>query len=83
MADPVAPLKRTLWAEIDHRRDELARLCADSLRVPAENPAGDTRAIADHYTGVLERAGLPVERFVADMRGGLTASLFASVLLET
>jgi succinyl-diaminopimelate desuccinylase len=105
--------------------------------VPPENPPGDTTAIADHYTAVLRRAGLPVERFepkpgivslvstqpgrsahprfvlnghldhfpsedpalwsfphdglvrdgkilgrgVSDMRGGLTASLFAYLLV--
>jgi succinyl-diaminopimelate desuccinylase len=138
VADRVALLKRELWAEIDRRQDELARLCADGLRVPAENPPGDTRPIAAHYSALLERAGLPVERFeprpthvslvstqpgrgthprfvlnghldhfpaddaalwafppyggriedgkilgrgVADMRGGLTASLFAYLLL--
>jgi succinyl-diaminopimelate desuccinylase len=138
VTDPAA-VKQELWAEIDRRRDELARLCAEGLKVPAENPPGDTRAIADHYTAVLQRAGLPVERFeprpghvslvstqpgreegprfvfnghldhfpaddpalwsfppyggrieggkilgrgVADMRGGLTASLFASLLLH-
>jgi succinyl-diaminopimelate desuccinylase len=135
----LAAVKRELWSEIDRRRDELARLCADGLKVPAENPPGDTRAIADHYSAVLQRAGLPVERFeprpgnvslvstqpgraggprfvfnghldhfpaddpalwsfppyggriedgkilgrgVADMRGGLTASLFAHLLLH-
>ena len=56
-------VKQRLWAEIDRRRDELAQLCADSLAVPAENPPGDTTAIAEHFTGVLRRAGLPVERF--------------------
>jgi succinyl-diaminopimelate desuccinylase len=138
-SERTAAVKRELWAEIDRRRDELARLCADSLRVPAENPPGDTRAIADHYTGVLGKAGLRVERVeprpaavslvatlpgpaarpaftfnghldhfpaddpalwsfppyggeirdgkilgrgVSDMRGGLTASLFACLLLH-
>lgn len=55
-----ADWKHRLWTEIDRRRDELARLCADGLRVPAENPPGNTVAIADHYTRILERAGLPV-----------------------
>jgi succinyl-diaminopimelate desuccinylase len=55
--------KHRMWEEIDRRRDELARLCADGLKIPAENPPGDTRAIADHLAGVLQRAGLPVERF--------------------
>jgi succinyl-diaminopimelate desuccinylase len=138
-SDRTAGLKRELWAEIDRRRDDLARLCADGLRVPAENPTGDTRAIADHYTRILDKAGLRVERVeprpgavslvtslpgraarprftfnghldhfpaddpalwsyppyggeirdgkilgrgVADMRGGLTASLFAFLLLH-
>jgi succinyl-diaminopimelate desuccinylase len=139
IVNTVAETKRRLWAEIDRRRDELARLCADGLKVPAENPPGDTTKIADHYTAVLQRAGLPVERFeprpgivslvstqpgrsehprfvlnghldhfpaddralwsfdpyggeirdgkilgrgVSDMRGGLTASLFACMLVH-
>jgi len=61
-SERTATLKRELWAEIDRRRDELARLCADGLRVPAENPPGDTRAIADHYARVLDQAGLRAER---------------------
>ena len=139
MADRLSGLKQELWAEIDRGQDELARMCADGLRVPAENPPGDTRAIAAHYAAILEKAGLPVERFeprptnvslvsvqpgraarprfvlnghldhfpaddpalwsfppyegrieggrilgrgVADMRGGLTASLFAFLLIH-
>jgi succinyl-diaminopimelate desuccinylase len=135
----IAETKQRLWTEIDRRRDELARLCAECLRVPAENPSGDTTAIANHYAAILERAGLPVERFeprpgivslvstqrgqrdrprfvlnghldhfpaddlslwtfppyegiirdgkilgrgVSDMRGGLTASLFAYLLVH-
>jgi len=63
MTQRVAAVKQRLWAEIDRRRDELARLCAEGLQCPAENPPGDTRAIADHYTAILERAGVSVERF--------------------
>lgn len=63
MTTSVEDLKRRLWAEIDRRHDELARLCADGLRLPAENPPGDTRGIAEHYAAILGRAGLPVERF--------------------
>lgn len=59
----LAALKQRLWAEIDRRRDELARLCADSLAVPAENPPGDTTAIADHFARILRHVGLGVERF--------------------
>jgi succinyl-diaminopimelate desuccinylase len=59
----LAALKQRLCAEIDRRRDELAQLCADSLAVPAENPPGDTTAIADHFTRILRHVGLGVERF--------------------
>jgi succinyl-diaminopimelate desuccinylase len=138
-SERTAAVKRELWTEIDRRRDELARLCAESLRVPAENPPGDTRAIADHYGRLLGQAGIRVDRVepkpatvslvatlagrearprftfnghldhfpaddpglwsfppyggeirdgkilgrgVSDMRGGLTASLFACLLLQ-
>jgi len=138
-SERTAALKRELWTEIDRRRDELTRLCADGLRVPAENPTGDTRAIAEHYERVLGKAGLRADRVeprpttvslvatlpgrearprftfnghldhfpaddhalwsfppyggeiregkilgrgVSDMRGGLTASLFACLLLH-
>ena len=63
MASDLAAVKQHLWLEIDRRRDEVARLCADGLRLPAENPPGDTRAIADYYATLLGHAGLPVERF--------------------
>lgn len=58
-----ATIKHRLWDEIDRRRDELAQLCADGLKVPAENPPGDTAAIAEHYTAILTKAGLSVDRF--------------------
>jgi len=63
MTTDLSALKQRLWADIDRRRDELARLCADSLAVPAENPPGDTTAIADHFTRILRDRGLVVERF--------------------
>jgi succinyl-diaminopimelate desuccinylase len=138
-SERTAALKRELWTEIERRRDELARLCADSLRVPAENLPGDTRAIAEHYVHRLGRAGIRADRVeprpttaslvatlpgrearprftfnghldhfpaddhklwsfppyggeirdgkilgrgVSDMRGGLTASLFACLLIH-
>ena len=61
--DETAVVKQRLWAEIDRRRDELARLCADGLKLPAENPPSDTRAIVARYTAILERVGLPVEQY--------------------
>jgi len=67
----LAALKQRLWADIDRRRDELARLCADSLAVPAENPPGDTTVIADYYASLLQRAGLAVERF--EPRSGIVS----------
>src|SRR5262249_46488956 len=61
-SERTAALKRELWIEIDRRRDELARLCADGLRVPAENLPGDTRTIADYYERILGRAGVHADR---------------------
>ena len=63
MASDLAAIKQHLWSEIERRRDELARLCADGLKLPAENPPGDTRDIADYYATILGHANLPVERF--------------------
>jgi succinyl-diaminopimelate desuccinylase len=59
----LSKLKQRLWDEIDHRRDRLAQMCAESLKVPAENPPGDTTAVANHYEAILAEAGLSVERF--------------------
>ena len=61
-----ADTKHRLCAEIDRRRDELAQLCADSLKVPAENPPGDTTAIADHYAGI---SGAPASPSSDSSRG--------------
>jgi len=63
MASDLAAVKQHLWSEIERRRDELAQLCADGLKLPAENPPGDTRDIADYYATILGHANLPVERF--------------------
>ena len=136
-SERTAALKRELWTEIDRRRDELARLCADGLRVPAENlpgtpapsptttsafsarPASGPTASSpgrprrawwprcpaatarprftfnghlDHFPaddhalwsfppyGGEIRDGKILGRGVSDMRGGLTASLFACLL---
>lgn len=56
-------IKQRLWSEIERRRDELARLCADSLKVPAENPPGDTRNVVQHYVKILEGAGLEANTY--------------------
>ncbi len=39
MSERVEAVKRRLWDEIDRRRDELARLCAEGLTVPAVQDA--------------------------------------------
>ncbi len=42
-------------------RDAIVDLCADIVRIPSENPPGDTRRVADYVTGYLEQRGLPYE----------------------
>ena len=39
-------------------RDAIVDLCADIVRIPSENPPGDTRQVADYVTRYLERHGL-------------------------
>ncbi len=51
-----------LLAEIDRRRDELAELCADLIRIPTLNPPGKNyREICDYIAARLEKRGFVVE----------------------
>lgn len=68
--------KAALRVEIARRRDELASLCSEIVRRPAENPPGDTRLVADHLADLLGSRGIAVQRFEArEGRVSLLATL--------
>jgi succinyl-diaminopimelate desuccinylase len=50
--------RTALLDEVRRRRDELFELCASLIRVPTENPPGDTRAIVAFIADYLKTQGL-------------------------
>lgn len=46
---------------IDDRRDEWLDILGDLLRVPSENPPGDTTEVAEYFAGLLEDDGVDYE----------------------
>lgn len=55
---PSADVKAQLVAEVERRRDELVRLCAALVRIPSENPPGNTTAIATFIARWLRARGI-------------------------
>ena len=53
-------VKARLVAEVERRRAEIVRLCAALVKIPSENPPGDTRTIAEHLRGLLAPLGAEV-----------------------
>lgn len=45
-------------AELERRRRELTELCAELIRIPSENPPGDTTKLVAFIEGYLDRAGV-------------------------
>jgi len=58
-----ASVKGRVLAELDRRKDELLKLCCDVVRIPSENPPGDTTAVADFLTRYIEGKGIKVKRY--------------------
>jgi succinyl-diaminopimelate desuccinylase len=54
-------LRERLTQRLQQDRDGIVQLCADLVRLPSENPPGDTRQVADYVTRSLERRGLAYE----------------------
>jgi succinyl-diaminopimelate desuccinylase len=50
--------KAALLDEVRRRRDELCQLCAALIRVPTENPPGDTRALVAFIADYLKTRGI-------------------------
>lgn len=47
--------------EMENRKDEWLEIVTDLIRIPSENPPGDTREIAEYYTNLLDERGVPYE----------------------
>ena len=55
--------KARLWAALAARQDELVALCAETVRIPSENPPGDTTAIARFVRDYLAALGLTIREY--------------------
>ncbi len=55
--ESIEDLKRRLFQEIDRRKEEIARLCSCIIKVPSENPPGDTTAVASLLRDHLNEIG--------------------------
>src|SRR5881398_1414259 len=58
-----ARVKGALLAELGRREEELIELCREIVRIPSENPPGDTAAIASFVESYLTRSGVEVARY--------------------
>ena len=61
--------KAALLDELKRRRQELYELCASLIRIPSENPPGDTKAIAAFVVDYLGARGL--EARIHEPRSGM------------
>jgi succinyl-diaminopimelate desuccinylase len=68
--------KRGLLQAVEHRKEELIRLCCELVRIPSENPPGNTVEMAEFLKGLLVARGIKVDVF-EPMKGmpNLIASL--------
>lgn len=57
-------LKRRLFAKIDDLRHELIDLCANLVKIPSDNPPGNTEKLASFIKNYLEERGLKVGQYV-------------------
>lgn len=56
-------LKEKLLQKIDNNSDRIIEMCSDLVKIPSENPPGDTSEVALYAKEVLESAGIPVELY--------------------
>ena len=69
-------VKARLLEALEARRGELVELCARTVRIPSQNPPGDTTAIARFVREYLEALGLAVREYAPKPdRPNLVASL--------
>jgi succinyl-diaminopimelate desuccinylase len=62
MTHPTAPLDpTTVERAMDAQRDEWLDVLSTFVSIPSENPPGDTTAVADSLTDLLDDRGIPYE----------------------
>ncbi|RDU35238.1 M20 family peptidase [Neobacillus piezotolerans] len=54
-------LKQQLIDEVESRKDELIELCGSLIKIPSENPPGDSTEISKFIEGYLGKYGLKTE----------------------
>jgi len=59
----VDQLKKKILERIDQKKDELIKLCCDVVKIPSENPPGDTTEIADFLRQYLEERRFNVKTY--------------------
>ena len=62
-------LKRKIWGLIDERKSEIIKLCGDMIRIPSDNPPGDTTKFAEFMRKYLEDRDIDV-RVYEPIKGG-------------
>lgn len=68
--------KQQLLALVEKHQDELVALCADLLRIPSENPEGDTRQITSFIVEYLKKNGIESTVYESDKhRFNIVASI--------
>lgn len=73
-------VKARLLHELQERQNELIALCAESVRIPSENPPGDTTAIATFVQEYLAQRGCAIHTYAPrEGRPNLIAMLDSGV----
>lgn len=57
----VKALKQRLIDEVEARKDELIELCSSLIKIPSENPPGDSTEISEYISNYLRQFGLQTE----------------------
>ena len=56
-------IKNQILNEIDRRENELIELCSNLIKIPSENPPGDTSRVADFATEFLRKRDRTVQKY--------------------
>src|SRR5262249_18959467 len=56
-----AEAKEQVWSALERTRDEIVERCCQLIRIPSENPPGDTSAMAGHLLELFRSRGIATE----------------------